>query len=174
MFNSPIKRKIAEDNLSLAKKILDSLSVPFFLSNGTLLGCIRENGLIKHDLDVDIGVLIENFNGHIYSSFIDNGFEKYDIYGAKERGLQYSFKRDGIKLDIFFYYPEPYGHSMSVWKYGEQIKYKFPKLDTFIDRAFLGETYKVPSNYEEYLSAQYGDWKTPVKEWDWASSPKNI
>jgi hypothetical protein len=44
------------ENLLLAKKVLDSINVKFFLSHGTLLGWYRECGIIEHTTDVDLGI----------------------------------------------------------------------------------------------------------------------
>ncbi|MCC7795117.1 LicD family protein, partial [Escherichia coli] len=41
------------------KKILDANKIQFFLVSGTLLGCIRDKKLLKHDKDIDIGVWSE-------------------------------------------------------------------------------------------------------------------
>ena len=30
---------------------------------------------------------------------------------------------------------------------------------------FQGKTLSVPANYRDYLTAKYGDWSIPVKEW---------
>ncbi len=35
---------------------------------------------------------------------------------------------------------------------------------------FNGKEYSVPKDYEGYLTYCYGDWKTPVKEWDYRTS----
>lgn len=167
----------AIENLKLGKKILINLDVPFFLSNGTLLGCVRDNDLIEHDQDTDIGInskYLREYGQDIFKAFLANGFEVYSVYGKLENGLQYSFKRNGVKYDIFFYYDEDDKTTMSVWKNNAQYKYVFPKITEIIKVPFLDDNYPIPKNYETYLSSQYGDWKTPVINWDCYRSPKNI
>ena len=39
------------------KIIMDGLKVDFFLMGGTLLGLYRDKSLIKHDNDIDIGLM---------------------------------------------------------------------------------------------------------------------
>ena len=36
--------------------IMDENNIPYYLDCGTLLGCIRENGLMEKDTDVDISI----------------------------------------------------------------------------------------------------------------------
>jgi hypothetical protein len=39
---------------------------------------------------------------------------------------------------------------------------------------FLGETFSVPADTLRYIETMYGkDWRTPVKDWDWAFGPPN-
>ena len=162
----------AIDNLDTSRRILDDLKVPYFLSNGTLIGCIRDGDLIPHDSDIDLGIFIEDYRVDILQAFLDKGFVIHGIFGTPENGLEYSLRRK-VKLDIFFYYKEPDGkRSMSVFS-GSQIKYIYPDFKT-IPYNFIGEPFMIPDNYEAYLTAQYGDWRTPVKEWNYAKDPHNL
>ena len=48
-----IDPSIAKNNLLDLKKILDEHKVKFLIMHGTLLGAIREQKFIKHDIDID-------------------------------------------------------------------------------------------------------------------------
>lgn len=174
-FTDKVFRAQAVDNLDTARRILDDLKIPYFLSNGTLLGCIRDGDLIKHDTDVDLGVFCEDIRGKedlLRQKFLDKGFHVFGEYGTIEDGFEFSFKRIN-KLDIFIYYKEGDKRTMSVYTSNGRLKYVYDDFHT-IPYTFLGEPVYVPDNYESYLIAQYGDWKTPVEVWHYARDPKNI
>ena len=54
-----IDSSIAKQNLLDFKTILDKNNVKFLLMHGTLLGAIREQNFIKHDIDIDTCTLEE-------------------------------------------------------------------------------------------------------------------
>lgn len=172
-----MQTELAEQNLLDAKAALDELGVPFFLSNGTLLGYYRENGLIKHDRDVDIGVKIEDFDDRIIDKFISCGFNLKTVNGEKDNGLEYSFRKRDIGLDIFFYYDTPNTSWMAVWMHhnNERFRYVYPLISGYKVVEFLGQKFRIPENTEEYLVAQYGEhWQSPLDRWDCFRSPENI
>ena len=167
---------VAEENLKLAKRILDVLNVPFWLTCGTLLGVIRDNDFISHDTDIDLGIFIKNWNPGIIKAFEGNGFELYHQFGTKEKGLEYSFVRRGVKVDLFFFYQDPESGFNWMSVYGgkgmkSMCKYNFPWLANFIEIEFKHEKFMVPSNYERYLAAQYGeDWQKRLHGFQFRSS----
>ena len=87
--------ELALENLLLAKDIFDKKSIPFWLTDGTLLGFYRDNEFIKHDEDVDLGCFISNLDETILFDFLDNGFKLDSIYGNRKVALEFSFKRKG-------------------------------------------------------------------------------
>lgn len=170
-------------NLLEAKEIFDSLDMPFFLSNGTLLGAIRDKDFIAHDTDIDLGVCTGDYTPvqakKLLDAFLKKGFTIYGIYGSYAKGYQFSLKNRDIKLDIFFYDYEHIGDSpvmtMSVWQSGKRFKYVYPYFHARTLTVLHGESFFVPDNYKEYLEAQYGpEWKIPVVDWNCYTSPKNI
>lgn len=167
--------KAAEQNLLDAKCVMDSMGIPFFLSNGTLLGYYRDGHLMGHDRDVDIGVKITDFKDGIADKFIEAGFIFRGSNGRKENGSEYSFIKRDIGLDMFFYYDTPRDTWMAVWDDKDnRYKYTYPPISGYKTIIFLGEEFNIPTNTEQYLEAQYGDWKEPVTKWDPFKSPKNI
>ena len=49
-----------EDTVVRVQKILSETGVFFFFDMGTLLGIVREGRLLKHDMDIDIGVRLKD------------------------------------------------------------------------------------------------------------------
>ena len=52
--------------------VLDEYGCTNWLSDGTLLGAIRENDFIAHDYDIDVGVLASEFNPESIHKLIDH------------------------------------------------------------------------------------------------------
>lgn len=170
---------IATENLLSAKVALDSVKKHFWLTDGTLLGYCRENDFISFDLDIDLGMFIEDDSPEIIEAFLKNGWSHLKTYGTRELGLEYTFSRGGISLDIFFFYPEKDHFWCAGWLNGgtdlkrDRIRYKYPSL-SFEKINFKGATFNVPAHTETYLSWIYGkEWQIPDRNWDWAYSPRN-
>jgi len=183
--NKPVKKNIDTDlaleNLLLAKNILNEKKMDFWLTDGTLLGFYRDNGFIEHDEDIDLGCLIEDLNETVLFDFLDNGFKLDSIYGNRNIGLEFSFKRKEMKLDIFFFYKEDHKFWHGAWvrkkingvKKDNLIKYSYDPFK-LIEIEFYGHKFNAPDNIEKYIETKYGkNWKEPVKEWDWAHGPSN-
>lgn len=60
--------------LSKVVDIMNENNIPYHLDCGTLLGCIRENGLLKKDTDVDISIHLSYWN-----KLASIDFKKYDL-----------------------------------------------------------------------------------------------
>ena len=58
---------------------LDFLNIPYRLSSGTLLGAFRQGEFISYDLDIDIEVLIEDYNPIIEKG--NNNVPELNLYG---------------------------------------------------------------------------------------------
>jgi predicted O-linked N-acetylglucosamine transferase (SPINDLY family) len=163
----------ASANLLSAKEVLDSLSMPFWLTDGTLLGYVRENSLIDHDHDVDLGVFRENYHPDLVPRFIAAGFTLASKYGSLDEGLEYTFVRGDSRLDVFFFYQEVDYMWCSSWLGERRLRYRYPKI-SFSKIEFQGKVFNIPSNPSEYLAALYGNfWQDPDKAWHWPTSHQN-
>ncbi|RLC48109.1 MAG: hypothetical protein DRH57_02770 [Candidatus Cloacimonadota bacterium] len=175
--NSPINKMVAIENLADAKKILDNLNMRNWLTDGTLLGYYRENDIITHDKDVDIGCFIADYNDKIILKFIENDWNLENIFGRKDIGLELSFRRNYIKLDIFFFYEEGKKYWHGAWlktdKGRNLIKYYYDKFD-LKEIEFKGYKFNIPEDILKYIITKYGEsWNQPRKNWDWAFGPSN-
>ncbi|MDZ7860061.1 MAG: glycosyltransferase [Candidatus Krumholzibacteriota bacterium] len=173
----PLKKDVGLENLISVKKILNKLNMRFWLTDGTLLGCFRENGFIPHDFDLDIGAFIEDYDDRIIMEFIGNGWELHHIFGKVELGLELSFIRNDVRLDIFFFYEEDGRYWHAAWLDTERgknlIKYYYDKFE-LKETEFLGNNFYVPDDTLKYVKTKYGQtWRTPIKNWDWAFGPEN-
>jgi hypothetical protein len=158
-------------NLHDAKKILDEMKLKFWLNNGTLLGYYRDGTFIENDIDVDLGLF--DYNEDILDRFKEYGFELYKEYGNVRDGLEYSFMRNGYKLDLFFFKKRRGGYYQYVWDNDDRFAYKFPEF-TLKKIKFYGLYFNIPKNTDDILKAQYGEWKEPKSDWDYIKDPKNV
>lgn len=179
--SAPLNKQDAFLNIVEARNILNKLKMDYWLTDGTLLGYYRNGDFIDHDEDLDFGARIDNFDERLLMDFVDNGWKLVSIMGNRNCGLEISFKKRGIKLDIFFFYRE----GMKLWhgawrkiKEDGQVKRNLIKYyyDDFVltKTDFKGESFNIPGETEKYISTKYGaNWKTPVKKWDWEYGPSN-
>lgn len=167
-------KKRCMENLISMREVLNKLDIPYWLTDGTLLGCYRDNDFITNDIDVDLGVYIDDLSQDLINASKKEGFHLLRHSGTKDNGLEYTFTRKGCNLDIFFFYKEKDFVWHGAWLYDELIKYKYPYFD-LKEIEFKGEKFNAPANTLEYVTLKYGEnWHTPVGKWDWARDPKNI
>ncbi|KAJ1524496.1 hypothetical protein ONE63_010991 [Megalurothrips usitatus] len=164
--------------LSRAKRILEDLEVPFWLSSGTCLGYLRQCDFIPYSQDVDLGVFASDFKEEIVPSFLSHGFKLHHTFGKPNDSYQIAFEYKGIKLDIFFFYLD--NENGIIWnggteaRSGRKFKYTFMAF-SLCWTEFLDLLVRIPCNTKRYIEANYGqNWFTPVIKWSWKSSPPNV
>jgi len=160
----------ALENLKLTKKILDEQNIPFSLEAGTLLLAYRDQKV--DESDVDITVL--DINKVDLNKFKNRGFVVDHIY-SHPIVPEYSLRRNGVKLDIW---TKAFRDGQAWWcafdrklipqHVGESHFRSFDRLNIW------DEIWNIPHDTKGYLKANYGDWETPRKEWDWRFDPKSI
>lgn len=137
---------------------------------GTLLGLIRENALLRHDYDIDLGVLFKNkddllqFNNSLYFKF-DTRYRLVNTDPLKE-GYQALFL-NGIRVDFEFYLFNPelnnYICLNNILRYNKIKKYYPPVIKNVILQKFKYGDFTIASNYLEVLVNSYGhEWNSKV------------
>jgi phosphorylcholine metabolism protein LicD len=176
------------ENLVEAEKLLASVSaifeknkISYWLEGGTLLGIRRENRLLPWDDDVDISlhasevsklsVLIKELklNGFRIRerrfSVTSSEFKKGDLRMIKIRNRRFfGLLKGKVCLDVFVKYTH---NDKTFWEIDNKTKYvpvHFYK--SFKTVLFQNKDYPIPEDTDGYLTYRYGDWQTPVKEWN--------
>lgn len=126
--------------------ILKENNIAHYIDCGTLLGCIRENGLLKHDSDVDISIHLSEWNELKKIDFSTVGFIKIREDEGESQGRIMS-----VKVPNEILYCDIYANPA------------FPQLETRSMMNTKGETkkYNVPVQSDLYLTLLYGNWREP-------------
>ncbi len=172
--------------------VLDKYKCTHWLSDGTLLGAIRENSFIPHDEDIDLGIWAEDFDIRVIHELINRyGCHILRLQGKPDDGMIITVGRVGIHLDMFFYYPvkktkkkssdkiysclytlfKPYNTSNRA----KQFDCELPSYKPLVRHDFEGHKFWVPKNAEKHLVAIYGpDWRKPKKNWTFENDQCNM
>jgi len=171
---------ILKNQLLAVIDLLDQHKILYHLEGGTLLGIVRDKGIIPWDHDTDISIMAADFDK--FKQIIPKiknknfrvkvkGFSSKSKFKApnKERIIKIKDKNllffsGGNTLDVFIKYP-----------IDNKVYWVAENNTMCVDEKFyLGyeeieweeRKVKVPLNYKEYLSLKYGDWNIINKEWD--------
>ena len=154
-----------------------------WLDFGTLLGFYRENDFINHDLDMDFGIIINDYNDFLEKEkyLLKNGFSRTKEFYYKNRlvELSYSYKglnvdfivyrrkADVIESDTIFFMTNALGKPTRYEVYNYRLP--FSELE---GHNFKAVEIKVPNNTREYLSKLYGeDFEVPNTNYNWKENP---
>lgn len=170
--------------LERATTLLEKYNIPYWLEGGTLLGIIRENRLLPWDNDLDISIRSEDFDRlrRILPKFYYRGmiakvrehkiddppFQKGEVRLIKVYATKYLFFKSPLVLDIFV---KKKLDDQYYWVVGVKRRAKKAVPARFYDELttvqFNNKTYSIPKLTDEYLTYRYGDWRTPVKTWNY-------
>ncbi len=158
-----------------AAQALARAGVTAWLTDGTLLGAIRERSFIEHDQDMDLGAMITEHHDGVLPALEAAGFRLRRALGTPERGLEHKLERNGLHLDIFWHYDSAGGGVWhAAWLDGEMLTYEYPRL-VLAQLTLLGRKFWAPHPAKLHLVTKYGaNWRTPVTDWDWALGPANV
>jgi len=152
--------------------VLENVGLEFSLSCGTCLGAVREKKFIKIDQDIDLAVLLENFQPiakNIRTQLIEKGIqieiidhrhsESWDgsIYAIKFQGYgEHGDLASYMKIKGKRAIPS---HLQSHW---------FVNTANFLEELseieFYGRNFKIPKDVDGYLTEVYGNWQIPNKK----------
>ncbi|MFD0797001.1 LicD family protein [Maribacter chungangensis] len=184
------------NNLKEAEKLLREITaifeqnkIAYWLEGGTLLGIRRENRLLPWDNDLDISIhateakklttLIKALKSKGYRvrlrhfNTTNDTFKKGKLRMIKLRKKRFfGILKGKVCLDVFIKYTKD---ENTFWEIDNKTK-SVPKefYSSFTTINFQNKVYSIPENTDGYLTYRYGDWQTPVKDWNTSADDKAL
>lgn len=158
---SPISEEDARDLLQTTKKLFDLCGIRFYLIFGTLLGAVRDHGLIEGDEDVDVYTESEDLLRNSLPYLYENGLK---VCRIKEHRFYSFHTTNNSYIDVYI----KNELSFSIWKLW-CTRINFCVIPRWYIRKhekihFLGLDCLCPYKPERVLRYWYGkSWKTPIK-----------
>ncbi len=140
-------------------RVLRANDMKPFLVSGTLLGCIREGKLLAHDNDIDIGLMDDVDESDVARILAASGY--FHLLPRREGDCLRVKHLNGIAIDLF----QHHSHDGSVWHGGTKARW-YNSPFGLTETTFLGERFWIPDPPERYLEENYGDWRTPIVNFD--------
>lgn len=159
--------------LTAANTLLTKLQQPFWLTDGALLGYLREGDLLAHDRDLDIGMKILDYDPLVRHAFTAAGWKFQRNHGTLACGFQEAYRIYEVKLDIFYFYETPTTWWHAAWDGPNMIRYDYQPF-ALKQVQFRDIIIPIPADTETYVVTKYGpNWRTPITNWDWRYQPAN-
>ena len=184
------KKRVAIQTFGLAlieyvQNVLDKHEICSFADFGTMLGLVREGKLLSHDLDVDIGVILNSPDDiqRVHIALERHGFKLWRQYAIGSRVVEESYLLNDLKVDLNFYQIDD--NSSKTWLFYKKpgFKYKQTTQRHVVEMTYSpikemqkisihGYNIVIPKNAEQLLVEKYGEtWRTPDKGWIYWQSP---
>ena len=178
-WNGNRKNKLFRKNgiriLSEFDKVMNDNGIKYTVFAGTLLGAVREKGLLKHDIDIDTAIFNSDWSPKIRDILQDAGFEFLHTFLVEDglKGREETYVKEGINIDVFYiyedsdsktYYCDYHGFDgMSIRKtmktkgYVGVRKLTIPYSRNIIRVPFENIEVNITENPHEWLRGRYGD-----------------
>jgi hypothetical protein len=149
-------------------EISNNLNIELFLVSGTLLGYIREGGILSHDKDCDLGILgVDQLDILLNALNLSNKFSILPEYYKKNETVQLPIIHlpTGTWIDIFVYhkYEDKFVTGVDI-QFGYRQTFKFSQFKlTKVD--FFNFNVYIPDNFDLNLTENFGNWRVPDKHY---------
>jgi len=172
------KKKTLPDEVALARSLVDfqdcltAAGLKPFLIFGTLLGCIREQGFVPGDTDIDFGIL-----GDAQLEIAHDAMSRSDRLQISGRrywngGLSQLLLRheNGCRMDLKAFSVEAGSVAWNSFNDAIILRRHYPGTIRLRRHMFQGAAVYVPEEAEAFLAWHYGDWRQPDAGYHWLTS----
>jgi hypothetical protein len=151
------------------------ISGRYWMWAGMLLGWAREGALIAHDRDADFAILPEDLPRLINAmpALRRAGFKPLlECHNNEGNVTELTLRCHLAKFEFFIF--EPVDDMLRYFVYGwlpnnlVELEGRIP-AQKLVPFEFLGRTWLRHDDFERELTWMYGDWHTPIKDWDYLS-----
>ena len=172
------RRILQKSGLDLLRLVHSRLhgKIQYFIDYGTLLGYVRDSAFIKHDDDVDFGIMPETNPADVIEAFEGTELEYCGcyVYDGAVREIGYKYRK--MRVDFFVNsldgedFQADAFYDINGRDYGKNetgcFRFTRPAVKRLVTVNFCGVAVDAPENAEELLAAHYGPgWRTPDAKW---------
>lgn len=151
------------------KAVLQKYKQPAILSDGIVLGYVRDGDFIPWDFDADFFLEAEKVMGlenHIANEFESLGYDIITVRGGLN-DWKVAIDKHDYHIDLRSFFRVKGQHISKVKRSnGKWSLYTMPTsfMDNLQAVDFRGGEYLIPADAEGYLAHLYGkDWRTPIR-----------
>lgn len=177
-----------DETLLQLDKAFNQENICYWPAFGTLLGLYRDGSVLKHDLDIDIGVWSDEDHDLIRTTLERHGFRRVRSFSSitvnEAYEERYSYK--GVGIDIFFF--SKCGSKAITHDFVRSVKVNKDDTEFLVRRLtvdfenlglgcleYNGMKLNIPMPIDKHLSSRYGnDFMTPNPKWSYRSGAKSI
>lgn len=182
-------KKIPPPDLNILRKqlidvcnTLDKMGVEYHLEGGTLLGIVRDGDILPWDKDTDISIMARDayrlpelmrglrmigWRCKLRRFETDNAFARKGdarVLKVKRRSKWFFTQDKRHMLDVFVKHSDG---KQVFWQAGNCFMAVDAKYYEGHDEiSWKGMKVKIPKFHEAFLEEKYGNWRVPVKDWD--------
>lgn len=174
------------DLLGRVADALERHATDWWISNGTLLGYVRESDFLAHDHDMDVTALVPYVRMRGLARRLQAAGCRVSSKGTFRSGIVWrvvpeepaSWDGDVMqpRLDIFFARPMQSGGVVTVRFDRQKVhRFAYPLVRTeLVTTTMSSSPVRAPADPEELLRIEYGDtWRTPEEHWSYLHRPSN-
>lgn len=177
--------KQAPEILRELHTVLTNNNYKAWLDFGTLLGAVREKGIIKHDLDIDLSIDETDFTKDFILNMKNVGFNLQSQFADKDQYYEVRFVKDSIAVDFFIAKRDQDSNTYKIYdfcwdnslsnkerraireKHGSPMSVNEVPYFELTEIEFMGLSFKIPENYHKHLETLYGsDYMIPNPQWN--------
>lgn len=155
-------------------RVLHTSGNMFFVDAGTLIGIYRDGKLLKRDMDVDMGVLVNDQNEilKIRELLISKGLHLTIKFSTPNNGfIQDAYDCYGVRVDICYFVNDG-SSSICYVLYDDNkiVRMTFSKINRIKHYQYKNQVVNIPEDSDKYLEERYGKtWRIPdpsFKYWE--------